>query len=323
MKLSQIARLAVVGVAVLTTVALASAQIVIRPRKQYALVTDMGKYSGFIQDFKPNTGYVRRIDCATGADLGSFGDGLLTKPVSIAVQPSTGVAYVAETATIKRFDVLTGQYLGSIVSNVGYGFQFEAIRFNSAGELYGIARATDASKYRVLRFDPTTGACTGLSPVIQFPSHYVLSLDFRPDGTIEATRFDDNYTTFVDKIGTNFAYQGSTAFSSANSHAFQVYRTSNDVYCRWSWSSIGGYDVAGGVGNVGAGQYAGWVSAYGDGQMLFAEGIAHRTYALVHGANGQYRLLTYDTSGAPQFISDMPVAYSSYIWQSSMAIFVK
>lgn len=323
MKLSRLARLAVVGVAVLASVALASAQIVIRPRKQYALVTDMGKYSGFIQDFRPNTGYVRRIDCYTGADLGSFGDGLLTKPVSIAVQPSTGVAYVAEASTIKRFDVLTGQYLGSIVGNVGTGFQFDTIRFNSAGELYGIARANDRTKYRVFRFDPATGACTGLSPVIPFISNYVLSLDFRPNGSLEATRFDDTHTTYVDKIGTDFAYQGSISFPATNGHPFQVYRASNDSYCRWSPSSFGGYDVAGGVGNVGIGQYAGWVSAYYDGQMLFAEGIAHQTYALVHGTTGQYRLLTYDTSGAPQFVSDMPVAYSGYIWQSSMAIFVK
>jgi len=326
MKLFKLSRLAVLGIAALAIVGLVSADgVIIRPRKEWALITDAG--TGAV-----NTGSVHRLDAYSGVDHGSFGQGNLNNPVAIAVQPATGVAYVAERTAIKRFDPVSGGYLGSIVSGVSGGLYFDAIRFDSAGHLYAVVLQNGGQSYRLFQVNPATGATLNVSALMPANSITRLSLGFRPNGTVEVSRVyveptdsSTNDATFIDHFTGASVYQSTDVFSAYLSATFQLFRTSDDTYIRWQGLSaaVGWKELlTGGVGNV-----ANWATVetfdVKEGfHILFAESYGHETYALQK-MGKSFGLRGYNTKGIPTEHSFLNLGSFPAGELTGMAIFVK
>lgn len=97
-----------------------------------------------------------RYDAATGAVIDQFvpsGSGGLSRPEGLAIGPD-GNLYVSSSNThrIKRYDGLTGAYLGNFATDNGLEYP-RGITFGPDGNLY-VASSNDM----VLRFNGTTGA---------------------------------------------------------------------------------------------------------------------------------------------------------------------
>ncbi len=324
MKLFNLARFATMGIAAMAIAGLASAQG-LTPRKQWALITDTGNGGC-------NGGSVHRLDVYNGSDHGSFGQGNLTNPVGIAVQPSTGVAYVAEQGAIKRFDPVSGAYLGAIVNSVGTGFAFEAIRFDSAGDLYVVLTQNFGMNYRLIKLDPATGGLLGASVVKFANSFFRMSLGFRPSGEVEVGHIytagtDDptNDANYVDYFAASTQFEYTLIHPTGFTAPFQIFRTSDDTYIRWQ-IQFDGYQWTNTL-TCGTGVLGSWLpvekfDVNTDFQILFAESFNHETYALQK-QQGTFHLRGYDTKGVA--VKDAIVNLGAFQAGNltGMAIFIK
>lgn len=103
---------------------------------------------------------VKRFDTFTGTFMGSFGNGFLTNPMSVAIGPG-GVAHVLDAVgslgRVRRFDYNTGEYLGSVSISgfvIGSGSQ---LTIGTDGNYYASAGFASCTA----RISPVTGVAQG------------------------------------------------------------------------------------------------------------------------------------------------------------------
>ena len=276
-------RRALVGAAALAV--LAAAAVAQAPKVQLGLAADSG--------FGSNTGAVHRIDLNTGKYLGAFGVGSLLSPVAVAVQPGTGIAFVADSVAIKRFDVSTGRFLGTVARATNFGaLGIGAIRFSPSGALYVVGKAPgpfngDYYQGTPYRIDPATGAVLATGRYEDCYNGTLVGLGVRPSGEVEM--FDrGRYDSFSDRYDAmTLAYHDYTAVSGTDQADF---RASSDAFLR-----IQG-NVNGGVGLFGVGDFV--IGSSGFTSANFAEGALNQSYLLDTFAS-TVQLVTFDTSGSP------------------------
>jgi len=287
MKFSNLARTALMGLAAFAT--LASAQRtpppVIKPLLQIGLVADAG-HPGM------GDGRIHRVNVLTGAFLGDFGMGCLGNTNSIDVQPSTGVAYVADAAAIKKFDVKTGAYLGYLVLGSTLGGTIDKIRFTSAGDLYAIVgQGYIPNTYKLFRLNATTGAVVGSSIPMQGKGTPSMGLGFRPDGRVEVNSTYEG-DTYIDSFTPDAKYTGYDYISGL----WSVYRTSNDRVFRWLPSGM--QTAYGMVGDLSlGGSFLANIAT--NSPVLFAEGAGHYVYALSLEGSYQPYIYRFNANGTP------------------------
>ncbi len=287
MKFGHLARTALMGLAALA--ALASAQRtpppVLNVLVQIGLVADAGHPGA-------GDGCIHRVNVGTGAFMGNFGSGYLADTNSVDIQPSTGVAFVADSAAIKRFDVKTGAYLGYLVLGSTLGGTIDKIRFTSAGDLYAIVgQGYVSNSYRLFKLNPATGAVLGSSIPMEGKGVPSMSLGFRPDGRVEVTNLYEG-DTYIDSFTPNAKYTGYDYISGL----WSVYRTSSD--CAFRWTPTGFQSCYGKVGDLSlSGQFL--VNIGTDSPVLFAEGAAHHAYALSREYPGQAYIYRFTATTTP------------------------
>ncbi len=143
---------------------------------------------------------VHRIDGTTGAYFGSFGGGFLDKAIGVAVDGSTGTAYVSESGgAIQAFNYSTGLYMGQIGGPV-FGDRY-AIKVGDSifGSGFSMLRTSLSTGVNTFINLPGSESCLWVAPV---SSNEVLAMGFKGSTGNVLYKYNTTTNTFKTLSGT-------------------------------------------------------------------------------------------------------------------------
>ncbi len=155
-------------------------------------------------------GKVHRFDPVTGISLGSFGQGMMLGPAKIAINESSGVAYVSNYGlnSVQMWNYNTGAYLGDLTNSVTGPWGIVRLDNGNIAIANGALVRTFNSTGSLLSSFSTSGFGLGTDGVNLFAGESGQIRKFSASGTLLGTLLTPG------RVNYDIQIRGTTAYSS-------------------------------------------------------------------------------------------------------------